>query len=296
MKYSKPPLTIDEQIELLVSRGLDVPNKEKAKNFLKSVNYYRFSGYCLPFERTRHDFVERVKFEDIVNLYEFDSQLRHILDIALERIEIYLKTNLAYILAHKYGAFAHEKSENFFSNFEHVKFIEILREETEKSREIFIKHHKNTYKEFPQLPIWVVVEIISFRCISTLIKYGLKKEDRLEISKIFKLHSKVFCSWIHSISYIRNVCAHHLLLWNRNLSIKMSLPKNDWWKNFQRHKTGTVIMIVNTLLSNYYDQSFISDWQKEIENLIDNHSDVPHFWKQIGLPENWKENPVWRGK
>ena len=51
MKYNKPPLTIEQQIEHLVARGLEVPDKTKATHYLSHLNYYRLRAYWLPFER-----------------------------------------------------------------------------------------------------------------------------------------------------------------------------------------------------------------------------------------------------
>ena len=39
--------SIDEQLEILKSRGLTVHNEENAKSFLLQNNYYRISGYSL---------------------------------------------------------------------------------------------------------------------------------------------------------------------------------------------------------------------------------------------------------
>ena len=39
--------TIDQQIEILLKRGLAIPNEAQAKDFLLHNNYYRISGYSL---------------------------------------------------------------------------------------------------------------------------------------------------------------------------------------------------------------------------------------------------------
>ena len=38
--------TIDEQIEILRSRGLTIEDEAEAKDFLLRNNYYRVSGFC----------------------------------------------------------------------------------------------------------------------------------------------------------------------------------------------------------------------------------------------------------
>ena len=79
MKYTKPALTHDQQIELLKSRGLLIENPQDARYFLEEINYYRFSAYCLPFELKRHQFKENTTFNNIADLYKFDRRLRHLI-------------------------------------------------------------------------------------------------------------------------------------------------------------------------------------------------------------------------
>jgi len=53
MKFSKPALTFSGQVKLLASRGLVIDDLEQAARFLTQVNYYRLTGYILPFEADR---------------------------------------------------------------------------------------------------------------------------------------------------------------------------------------------------------------------------------------------------
>lgn len=106
-KYNKPPLPRDKQVDLLISRGLAVFDRAKAEEFLRQVNYYRFSAYCLPFEIKRHQFHFGVTFERIQKLYEFDRRLRFLIDEALEVVEISARAAVSYYLANKYSVFIH---------------------------------------------------------------------------------------------------------------------------------------------------------------------------------------------
>jgi abortive infection bacteriophage resistance protein len=109
MKFNKPPKTFEQQLELLIERGLIVDNKEDAISALADLNYYRLEAYWLPFEISRnpHKFIEGTRFDQVLDLYSFDRELRlHILD-AIERIEISLRTRWAYYISHEYGAHAY---------------------------------------------------------------------------------------------------------------------------------------------------------------------------------------------
>ena len=48
----KNHLSIDEQIELLKTRGCIIENEELAKNILLDINYYRLTSYFLSFKES----------------------------------------------------------------------------------------------------------------------------------------------------------------------------------------------------------------------------------------------------
>lgn len=76
--YPKKTTTYAQQVNQLQDRGLIITNKQQAEATLEQINYYRFSGYCLPFEQdhSSHQFQPNTHFTDITNLYTFDRELR----------------------------------------------------------------------------------------------------------------------------------------------------------------------------------------------------------------------------
>lgn len=151
--YSKPPLSFKEQLDLLVSRGLDVPDRPAAEAALENISYYRFSAYCLAFKNEKDCFHAGTTWNDVLDLYQFDRKLRILVLDALERIEIAVRTTTTYTLAHSYGAFCHHDPANFRSGFQHQQWQEKCRVEIQKSHETFIQHFKMKYEGFPRLPI-----------------------------------------------------------------------------------------------------------------------------------------------
>ena len=91
-KFEKPTLSYEDQISLLKQRGLLIANEQKALSYLKEIAYYRLSAYYIPYEKERHAFKQGTSFEQITALYEFDHKLRQILDSALEKIELFLRS------------------------------------------------------------------------------------------------------------------------------------------------------------------------------------------------------------
>ena len=66
--YTKPCLSESQQVALLESRGLVVTDRETAAQFLSRVNYYRLSGYAIPFLADREHFMPGAAFDDLAAL------------------------------------------------------------------------------------------------------------------------------------------------------------------------------------------------------------------------------------
>ncbi len=229
--YTKPPFTYTQQVALLQSRGLLVNNTNDAIKFLQQVNYYRFSAYCIPFQHPRDNFSQGTTFEKIVELYYLDEELRNAFLAMLSPVEIFLRTRIVYELSHGWGAFAHYDSANFRDDFKHTDWIKSLKEEITRGKETFLEHYKEKYKGFPRLPIWMACEIMSMGSLS-LLYGGLLPDLQRRICSVLEIQQFVLMSWMHHITYMRNICAHHNRLWNRELSIKPFIPRKD--KRWQR--------------------------------------------------------------
>ncbi|MBS0645580.1 MAG: Abi family protein, partial [Verrucomicrobia bacterium] len=97
MKYTKLPISIQNQVAKLRQRGLQFADEPKAANYLSNISYYRLRAYTYPFQDNtdpNHPFIKPVSFEEIMRLYVFDRQLRLLLFNAIEKIEIALRTQI----------------------------------------------------------------------------------------------------------------------------------------------------------------------------------------------------------
>jgi len=107
VKFNKPHLTLEEQLTLLETRSLIVQDRKRAKHFLGHLNYYRLSGYWFPFKQspTINQFRPNTSFEDVLNLYIFDRELRLLVIDAIERIEVSVRSKWAYSFCGKHFTF-----------------------------------------------------------------------------------------------------------------------------------------------------------------------------------------------
>lgn len=151
MNYNKPALDINQQLDLLASRGLTFPDRQKAYLSLQFINYYRLSGYTISFEqfinnKRNHQFKPGVTFDDILALYDFDRHLRMLVMDAIERIEVAVRTQMCTNLAITHNdAHWHLNKELFKPQFNYNGFLDKCRIEQQNSKEKFVLHYKTTY-------------------------------------------------------------------------------------------------------------------------------------------------------
>lgn len=287
-------MTYDEQIDLLKKRGLAINNEIEAIHYLKHISYYRLSGYMIPFQQKKDVFNENVTFEQVLDLYVFDRELKLLAFDLMERIEVAIRTQMIYQLSHKYGAHWQSDS-NIFKNHKLFAEITIAIEEHCKStnREVFINHYKNKYTAPSEPPSWMCMEILTLGQLSRLYKALLNRKDKEDIAQHFKLHTAVFESWTHTMTYVRNICAHHARLWNRDFAIQPEIlikPKRPWIDlSFNNNKRAYYFLcMLNYLIGEINPRGH---FREKILSLIDNHPLVPIQY--MGFTKNWKEEPLW---
>jgi len=283
-------LPFEKQLAQLKKRGLKVHNDKYALHVLEHINYYRLSGYFAPFQSQKDAFDYGTSLDDILHLYEFDRVLRNLLAEGLARIEVSCKTQIAHYIALKYGAFGYIQDCNFdFKKPQvhicHAEWLDKVRQNINRSHESFKKHFFNKYHSESDLPVWMAVELMSFGDVSHLYR-GMKKQDRQDVARgYFQIDQKLMCSWLHTIVYIRNLCAHHSRIWNRKLAIRPLLNKKDFnWRGIDNSKIFAVILLIKkmTLFQGKWDE-----WSGKFLSLLNDFSKIDV--SKMGFPSNWEE-------
>ncbi|WP_437193275.1 Abi family protein [Planctomicrobium sp. SH527] len=295
--YPKPWLSYAHQVALLVSRGLTVADPAAAAQFLSHVNYYRFSGYCLAFEQPHHEFRPGVTFEDISAAYAFDVALRDLLTEALEIIEVDVRTTFAYHFGQQHGAFGHTKPVNFFQKFDHADLIRRLHEEADRSSELFIKHFRRCYLEYPDLPIWMLTEVVSFGTLVRMFR-GMQRHDQQAVATRYGMQATFFGPILLHLVYVRNLCAHHSRLWDRIWSVKATLPRGPMWQPPllpQNERLFSTLCLTQHLLKRCpLIGSFGAEWRDRLHQLLRNPPNSADALNCMGIPPNWEQHPVWK--
>jgi len=327
--YDKPWKSYQEQLDKVTSRGLIVTDTDKALHYLERIGYYRLSGYWYPFrERSgtccplvapdgkkfkRGDtdrlvldtFKSGARFQDAVDLYVFDKKLRLLVLDALERIEIGLRVDISHTLGKK-DAFAYLKPELLFEGFshrldektgltEHHQWLTKHASLITRSKEEFIKHNKTKYG-FP-LPIWVACEIWDFGTLSSLFT-GMTEADQDAIASKYSVsNGRIFASWLRSLNYLRNVCAHHSRLWNRNIVDQPRLPgagEMSWVDPFlgNSHRLARpfLLLCIAKHLLTIINPS--STWGQRVKQLLLEFPDLQHLGLNLagmGAVDGWQQ-------
>ncbi len=302
MKYSKPALSFEQQAQRLLDRGLIAPDKNLLIKRLSTVNYYRLSAYWYTFKQVdpitgEERFAPNTSFEIIWSRYTFDRLLRLLVMDAVERVEIaLLRTRMVEQFALLHGPFGYCNINNFSPKFSQQDFSRLLRELDDavtRSQEEFVKRFRKKYNSEPRLPLWMAAEVMTFGQLFTLFRH-LNRSEQKRLANAFDLFPPVLESWLHTLNFIRNACAHHARLWNRELPIRPLLPDARHHPklyipvNLDNRRIFVVLTLLLYLL-NYIDPQ--NDWGKRLKGLLTNYPEIPFHW--MGFPKNWNEIPIW---
>ena len=178
-------------------------------------------------DKVNHKFALNSYFEDVIDYYNFDRHFRLIIFNAIERIEIALRTKLMYHMSLAYGSHWHYDPTLFQKAYHRNKFISKLESDVnDSSEEFLVKHFENHPKETPES--WKSLEVITLGTLSKLYRnVNHQLPEKSIIANEFGLNNqKYLASWLLSVTYIRNIVAHHGRLWNRVIINKYDWPKS----------------------------------------------------------------------
>lgn len=278
-KDIKKPTTFKEQIELLKSRNLLIPNEEEAINILQRINYYRLTGYILTYkEEERYG---SASIHDVYALYLFDKELRNLISSLLEDIEIAFRTHISYLIAHQYGALGYKDHKNFKNEKYHADMLRDFEDGINRSNEAFVEHHRKKYDG--EFPIWVVIELTTFGVLSKMYSNLMDKDQDKIANEYYNTRGNYVRSWLYSLSYLRNTCAHYGRLYNRESVITPKLFKSDNKLQIRNDTLFANICVMGRLLMDK------NEWNRFVTNLavlVGQYSVVDI--ERIGFPKSWE--------
>jgi len=293
--YSKPFLTYPAQLALLKSRGMSFNDEKKALHLLERIGYYRLSGYWYPLlaDKQNHVFKPDANFETVFNLYKFDRELRKIIGAEIEKIEVAVRSKIAYELSISHNPFWIEDVNLFSSPVNFQETLNKIGEEYLRSNEDFILSFKSKYSN-PLPPSFIILEITSFGTLSRLYRNLKSSRAKRDIANSFALPDVVFDSWLHTLACVRNMCAHHVRVWNSLIKIQPLSPRkpqNPWLTdtstpNNRIYYTLSVIIYLLNIINPKHT------FKEKMEGLFQKYPGVDRA--AMGFPTNWKSESLWK--
>lgn len=300
MKYSKPSLSIPEQIILLKQRGLAIHDDQRVEHYLTYIGYYRFSAYWLSFEHFNetgrtHRFKSGTSFDDVLSLYIFDRKLRLLVMEAIERIEVAVRTHWANTFSMKHGAHGYLDAALFKNRETHRREIENIKSQIKRSNEVFIQHYLQKYTEPALPPIWAIVETMTFGALSRWFSNTKDTSIKKPVFRNLGLPNiETLESALHIFSGIRNICAHHGRLWNRRLVRQFPVVRKLSAQMVVESDGQPSRKIYNYLLVMAFVMQHInpgSSWCNRVKNHV---KSCPLGVSEMGFPEGWEDFAIWQ--
>ena len=247
----------------------------------------------MPFRNTGYrTFKSGANFDDAYSLYKFDSELRKMICSEMEKIEISIRTQLSLIMGDEAGIYWFENSLNFRDVNRHKSLLTNLETELRRSDDDAIVDFQRRYSNnFP--PSWMTFEVSSFGTLSMMYRWLNAGHARRKVARFYGLTDTVMESWLHSIVYVRNICAHHSRLWNRRLSINALVPRRTHLPFINiPSDTKRVYYIMSILL--YFLQAVNpqNTFASRFKSLLAKYPNVDV--SAMGFPIDWKKEILWQ--
>lgn len=295
MKYSNLPLDITDIIKQMKSRGLSITDENKATTFLENVSYFRFAAYLRPMEiDASHNYKSGSTFENAVFLYDFDVHLRHLVFGAIQQIEISLRAKMINQISLQYGAMWFINSTLANDKHKFSDNLSTLERELNRSKEEFIKEHIHKYGNGEYPPVWKLLELASFGCLTKLYFNFTDNKIKKSIARSYGVpQHEILESWMKSMNVLRNACAHHSRVWNRVMAVMPQLPNHlssDWITIKPSANKLYAILCCLQYWLNAIDST--NSFKYELHKLLVQYPNIDT--SAMGFPSGWQNEPVWK--
>ncbi len=296
MDYTKIYTTPSELVTLLQERGLDCTDVPDAERLLRSIGYYRFSGYLYPFlkqPKKEHRFKCGSSIGAANNLYDFDRKLRQLIFDQIERIEVAVRSAIVNITCAETGDVFWMTNPASYARVDgYNRTMSLIDKELNVSREDFIAHFREVYDN-PYPPAWMLAEIMSMGTLTRVYENIRTNRIRKCIAQCFGLNIPVFTSWMTIVTLTRNTCCHHARLWNRSLSLRaLTMDRHEWPWVSDDVKQGRVFFTL-CIIKHFIDIIVPNNsLKKDLCELLSQYPDVDHA--AMGFPAEWECEDLWK--
>lgn len=287
----KQPLSFEEQLNRLKTQGIVVNDDEKAIEILKHINYYRFTGYALQFrvDPDESTYIDGTIFESIYNLYIVDERLRDLFRMYIEKVEVYYRTQISYgfsiVKCTKPPYDQHYDRKNFHNKKGYDEVIKSFNRAKDYYKDsLIVKHHKTKYNS--KMPLWVMVELMSFSNLSKLYS-SMYISEQNKIAQAVGIGRETLENHLHCISVLRNKCAHAARLYNTEFYPPVRFTSEFLRKN-PEVRNNSLFAYTLVLLKRLPEQKSKRNFVDAVQTVIEQYKDDIDM-SLIGFPKNYLE-------
>ena len=303
---------LDEQIDILRSKGLIIEDEQRARNILFRENYFFISGYRYLFMRTIKDrlFIKGTTFDELYSMFVFDRKIRNIMFKNILIIENNIKSIISYELSKKYGYKERDylNPKNFVQDNMKSRQVKDVLNKMHRQIKVNGKQHSATMhyiSNYGYIPLWVLVKVLSFGIVTEFYNI-LKREDQKAISEVYNLTPETMQIYLAILSNYRNLCAHEDIIYdhrtqrsipNCEYHTKLKIPMTDDEYNYGKNDLYALVIIMKQMLSEEEFKELIFELSYEVDILDGRIEVVPTkaLLNRIGFPDNWRDiENVWR--
>jgi abortive infection bacteriophage resistance protein len=212
---------------------------------------------------------------------------------AVERIEVAFRSVLSQTMSEQHGPHWFMEMTHFVPKYSHGNFLDHIKSaighdwSRAAMRQTFIKHYYDKYGDPELPPSWMVFEVMSLGTVSSAFK-NLMRQNQKPVAKAFGLDGEILASWLHSLSYLRNLAAHHQRLWNRVYTIKPIQAKKYAVALQDTSRFYAMAVVTEVLLRVVSPQT---QWGTRLAELLDQHPKVQP--SRLGFPVDWQQGMPW---
>lgn len=294
--FIKKSIDVNLLAEAIKNKKITIEKTDDVEAILSNINYFRISGYW----KTIPDKTQPIKFSDICKIYDLDSEVRMLIFDLIYVLEIKIRTIIAMIPLNLPKTEA-VGNPHFYLNrklfdtnqinkkTQTPRYDELLKtiSQLNKTKSPFVEHFKRKYKSPLTLPIWMVVELLTYGSITTLIKLISDRVVINFLSKQFNMSSSEYNSFLYITNILRNFCAHHNRLYNNDIIIhsnKIVIPSSIRMPSNNIKLWTVIVLIYHVLKSNNMSDTLC----KTFDNFILLKEKYNNDLLGYGFPADWE--------
>ncbi len=298
--------SLDEQIELLIVKGLRITDYEYTRKILLRENYFFINGYRHPFytKDKNRKFMPGATFEELYSLFLFDRQIRNIIFKNILVIENNLKSVLSHVMSKNHGYREHNylNHRNLTNEPGKARLVNDLIKKMRRQISVNSKNHTATnhyIRNYGFIPLWIAVKVLSFGLVGELFR-AMKKEDQIEIADLLKTDVNKLLSYLPILSNYRNLTAHEDVCYDNKTQASIEdtkyhkllyVPKREEEYISGKNDLFALFIIFKHVLTDDDFNLFMNEFTYELDILNSKIKsiDFNRITTRMGLPNNYKE-------